>query len=323
MLVASVLKEGRYSLMRIAGIQHSCTESKEKNIQKAEELISAAVKTCKPQLICLQELFTTTYFPSQFDYDFFGLSESIPGPTTDRMATLAKKYGIYIIAPIYEEAEPNLYFNSAPLISPDGQILGIYRKIHIPLFDYTLEDESDGKKKHISSYEKFYYTGGDEVPIFDTELGKIGILICWDNEFPELWRLMEMKGVELIFSPYAMSRPTGDLYMEQWLFEARCCAYYSSAYVMKVNRIGTEGDMVYRGRSLVIDPIGQLIAGPADEAKEDIIWADVDLKQVRELRSRRPRLMNRRPEVYKELSEPLAEKSTIFRGQPTSHGKTL
>ena len=308
--------------MRVAGIQYSCVESKEDNIRKAEELIQSAVDTCRPQLICLQELFTTPYFPSQFDYNFFGLAESIPGPTTDRMAALAKQHGLYMIAPIYEEAEPNLYFNSAPLISPDGKILGVYRKIHIPLFDYTLEDESSGEKRHISSYEKFYYTGGSEVPIFDTEIGKIGILICWDNEFPELWRLLEMKGVELVVSPYAMSRPSGELYREQWLFEARCCAYYSSTYVMKVNRVGPEGEMIYRGRSMVVDPTGQLVAGPASEEKDDIVWADLDLQKVKELRNRRPRLMNRRPEVYKELAQPLAGISTIFRGQTTSHGKT-
>ncbi len=307
--------------MRVAGIQFSCEESKEQNINKAEELIKSAIDRCQPQLICLQELFTTRYFPSQFDYSFFNLAERIPGPTTTRMAELAQKHGVYIIAPIYEEAEPNLYFNSAPLISPDGKILGVYRKIHIPLFDYTLKDDTNGEKRHISSYEKFYYAGGNDVPIFDTDIGKIGILICWDNEFPELWRLLEMKGVEFVFSPYAMSRPTGEFYKEQWLFEARCCAYYFTTYVMKVNRVGPEGEMVYRGKSLVVDPTGKLIAGPASEEKDDILWADLDLKTVRELRNRRPRLMNRRPEVYRKLSEPLAKIETIFTGEPSPHGK--
>ncbi len=309
--------------MRVAGIQFSCEESKEQNISKAEELIKSAVDRCQPQLICLQELFTTRYFPSQFDYNFFNLAERIPGPTTTRMAQIAKQHGVYIIAPIYEEAEPNLYFNSAPLISPDGKILGVYRKIHIPLFDYTLKDDSNGEMRHISSYEKFYYAGGNDVPIFDTDIGKIGILICWDNEFPELWRLLEMKGVEFVFSPYAMSRPTGEFFKEQWLFEARCCAYYFTTYVMKVNRVGPEGEMVYRGKSLVIDPTGKLIAGPASEEKDDILWADLDLETVRELRNRRPRLMNRRPEVYRQLSEPLAKSETIYTGEPTPHGKTI
>ncbi len=137
--------------MRVTGIQFSCEESKEQNLSKAEELINSAVKQHQPQLVCLQELFTTRYFPSQFDYSFFDLAERIPGPTTERMARIAKQQGVYIIAPIYEEAEPNLYFNSAPLISPDGKILGVYRKIHIPLFDYTLEDGTNGEKRHISS----------------------------------------------------------------------------------------------------------------------------------------------------------------------------
>ncbi len=308
--------------MRVAGIQFSCEESKEQNISKAEELIKSAVDRCQPQLVCLQELFTTRYFPSQFDYSFFNLAEKIPGPTTTRMAQVAKQHGVYIIAPIYEEAEPNLYFNSAPLISPDGKILGVYRKIHIPLFDYTLKDDTNGEMRHISSYEKFYYAGGNDVPIFDTDIGKIGILICWDNEFPELWRLLEMKGVEFVFSPYAMSRPTGEFYKEQWLFEARCCAYYFTTYVMKVNRVGPEGEMVYRGKSLVVDPTGKLIAGPASEEKDDILWADLDLETVRELRNRRPRLMNRRPEVYRQLCEPLAKLETIFTGEPSPHGKT-
>jgi len=308
--------------MRVAGIQFSCEESKEQNISKAEELIKSAVDRCQPQLVCLQELFTTRYFPSQFDYSFFTLAEKIPGPTTTRMAQVAKQHGVYIIAPIYEEAEPNLYFNSAPLISPDGKILGVYRKIHIPLFDYTLKDDTNGEMRHISSYEKFYYAGGNDVPIFDTDIGKIGILICWDNEFPELWRLLEMKGVEFVFSPYAMSRPTGEFYKEQWLFEARCCAYYFTTYVMKVNRVGPEGEMVYRGKSLVVDPTGKLIAGPASEEKDDILWADLDLETVRELRNRRPRLMNRRPEVYRQLCEPLAKLETIFTGEPSPHGKT-
>ena len=307
--------------MRVAGIQFSCEESKEQNISKAEELIKSAIDRCQPQLICLQELFTTRYFPSQFDYNFFNLAEEIPGPTTTRMAQIAQQHGVYIIAPIYEEADPNLYFNSAPLISPDGKILGVNRKIHIPLFDYTLKDDTNGEIRHISSYEKFYYAGGNDVPIFDTDIGKIGILICWDNEFPELWRLLEMKGVEFVFSPYAMSRPTGEFFKEQWLFEARCCAYYFTTYVMKVNRVGPEGEMVYRGRSLVVDPTGKLIAGPASEEKDDILWADIDLKTVRELRNRRPRLMNRRPEVYRQLSEPLAKLENIYSGEPTPHGK--
>ena len=308
--------------MRVAGIQFSCEESKEHNISKAEELIRSTISECDPQLICLPELFNTLYFPSQFSYDFFQLAEPIPGPSTDRMARIAKEHGVYIIAPIYEEAESNLYFNSAPIIAPDGKILGVYRKVHIPLFDYTLTDESDGKKRHISSYEKFYYTGANSVPIFDTAIGKIGVLICWDNEFPELWRLMEMKGVELVFSPYAMSRPKGDFYREQWLFEAQCCAYYFSTFVLKVNRVGPEDEMIYRGRSLIVDPNGKVLSGPASEETDDFVWADVKLEEVKQLRTRRPRLMNRRPDVYGPLSEPLSSYPSIFTGEPTVHGKS-
>src|SRR5262245_52520431 len=109
--------------MRVAGIQFACDESKQNNTQKAEALIQRAASSCRPDLVCLQELFSTRYFPSQFDYRFFALAETIPGPTTDRLATLARKHGLYIVAPIYEEAEPNVYFNSAPLIAPDGKIV--------------------------------------------------------------------------------------------------------------------------------------------------------------------------------------------------------
>ena len=308
--------------MRVAGIQFACRQSKEWNLGRAEALITRAAETCKPDLICLQELFHTLYFPSRFDYSFFGLAEKIPGPTTELLAGLAAKHRTYIVAPIYEEAEPNVYFNSAAFIAPDGKIVGVYRKIHIPLFDYTLKDEADGRDRHICSYEKFYYTGASEVPVFDTEIGRIGILICWDNEFTELWRLLEIKGVELVCSPYAMSRPAGDYYQEQWLFEARCCAYYFSTYVLKVNRVGAEGDMIYRGRSIIVDPTGRVLAGPAGE-EVDVVWADIDPAKVKELRVRRPRLMNRRPEVYRQLSEALSHQQGIFSGETSPRGKTL
>lgn len=308
--------------MKVAGIQFASSESKEENLRKAEDMVDRAVASGRPDLVCFQELFTTRYFPSTFNYAFFKLAEKIPGPTTERMSRLAQRHGIYIVAPIYEEAGPNVYFNSAPLIAPDGKIVGVTRKIHIPLFDYRLKDENDGLDRHICSYEKFYYTGATDVPVFDTPIGKIGILICWDNEFFELWRMLEMKGVELICSPYAMSRPAGEFYSEQWLFEARCSAYYFSSYVMKVNRVGAEGDMVYRGRSVVVDPLGKIVAGPIGE-DEGIVSAELDLAKVRELRVRRPRLMNRRPDVYRPLAEPLPHSEAIFNGQPTQMGKTI
>ena len=271
---------------------------KDANVSKAEKMIDEAVEKYSANIVGLPELFTAEYFAQWIDRKYFSYAEPIPGPTTNRIAKKAKQHGIYIIAPIFEEARKGEYYNSAAMIAPDGRILGVYRKMHIPM----------GKIPELGSwgYEKFYFRSGSDFPVFETKLGTIGIYICWDRHFPEGWRILTLKGADVIFVPVASM---GKFLGETFSMEIKIMAYQNQCYVAAANRVGVEGELNFYGGSHIVDPIGNFIAGPASDKEEETLCATLDLDIVRQVRSIATFQLDRKPEVYGKLIEhqPLRE----------------
>lgn len=286
--------------MKFAIIQMSMKMGdKEANVSKAEKMIDEAVEKYKPDIIGLPELFNTEYFPLWFDRKYFMYAEPIPGPTINRMIKKAQQHGIYIIAPIYEEVAKGEYYDTAVMIAPDGKILGAYRKVHVPM----------GKAPELgvpACYEKFYFRGGTEFPVFETKLGTIGICICWDSGFVESWRILTLRGADVVFVPEASQ---GKFFAEMDPIVGRVMAQLNECYAVVVNRVGTEGEAWFYGRSQIASPTGEILAGPASD-KEEILCATLDLEIIRELRSLSTFLRDRKPEFYGPLTEllPLKER---------------
>ena len=270
-------------------IQMSCIEDKKKNIEKAEAMIQEAAKK-GARIICLQELFFWTYFPQQMAYQYFEVAEPIPGPTTDRMAKLAKRHRIILIVPVYERADGGVFYNTAAIIDENGEMLGKYRKNHIPEF--------------VGYVEKFYFKPGNlGYPVFETSLAKIGIAICYDQWFPEVSRILALHGAEVIYQPTAIgSDPAYPEYSfrSKWELAIRSQALDNGVFINVVNRVGIEDRMEFFGSSFVCDPEGEIIA-QAKEKQEESLVAVLDLNQIKEWNIHFQRLRDRRPETYDDL----------------------
>jgi len=220
------------SKVKVGVVQMSCTASKQENLEKAiAKVKEAAAKGA--QIVCLQELFTSLYFCDVEDYDNFALAESIPGPSTDALSAIAKEAGVVIIASLFEKRAEGLYHNTTAVLDADGSYLGKYRKMHIP------DDPA--------FYEKFYFTPGDlGYKVFKTQFGKIGILICWDQWYPEASRITALMGAEILFYPTAIGWATDqdeetnkDQY-NAWQTIQRSHAVANGVPVVSVNRVGYE-----------------------------------------------------------------------------------
>lgn len=277
--------------MRAAMIQMSTKYEKEPNLQKAESLIrEAAAKGA--QLVCLQELFNTIYFPFEIDQRHMALAEPIPGPSTERMQRIAKEKEIVIVAPIFEKSLDGLNFNSAPVIGTSGDLLGVYRKSSIPLVSVP----------SLVGMEKYYFApGATGFLTFDTPFDlRFGILICYDRHFPEAARTLALRGAQLILAPTAttgMSRDT-------WELELRAHAVANGCFVGGVNRVGLDegGDSRHwYGSSLWVDPRGAILSQASDTADE-ILLADLDLSLVQQVRNDWGFLRDRRPDLYGDIS---------------------
>jgi N-carbamoylputrescine amidase len=276
----------RNVLVKLAGIQISCGEEKERNIEKAVKFAQVAVER-GAQLICFPELFTTHWFPMEMDERHFSLAERADGPSVQRMQELAKTYDVALICPIFETVGPGSFYNSTVIIDAGGEILGNYRKIHVPRIPLW--------------EEKYYFSPGNlGFPVFRTKFATIGIQICWDNFFPEGSRILALKGAEIIFSPTAAAFAS----QKRWETVISGNAISNGIYVLRVNRVGSEARQDFYGKSFCMSPEGELLDKPAG-MKEGIALIDVDLKIIDQVRREWPFFRDRRPDAYEEiLKEP-------------------
>lgn len=269
--------------LKVAGVQMKCTflEPKEEKVKRALTLTEEAAKD-GARIILLPELFNMDYEPfcRRKDPTVFEYAEPVPGPTTNKIADITRRYGIYVIAPIFEKAGPGLYYNTAPVIGPTG-VVGRYRKTHIPA---------------IKSLEKLYFRAGSEFPVFRTEFANFGITICYDRRFPETWRILSLKGAEIIFHPSA----TEVLAKKIWGFVYRTRALDNGVFAVITNRVGKEGDLEFFGNSIIVNPYGKIIAN-AREKEDAILSAILNLDDVDGARLKSPWLRDFRPEIYQRL----------------------
>jgi len=281
-------------MTRVALLQLSASEDAARNQRKTEEKIREAASS-GASIVCLEELFQSRYFPQRVDVRNYALAEALPSKTSERMAELAAELGIVLIVPLFEEARPGVYFNTALVFDADGRELGKYRKTHIP----------DGPQYH----EKFYFTPGNlGYPVFPTRHGVIGVGICWDQWFPEVARVFALEGAEILFYPSAIgSEPDRPGYSsaEAWRTVIRSHAIANGIFVAAVNRVGVEDEMTFYGESFVADPFGEILVRAG--AEEEVLIADIDLERIRELRDLLHFLRDRRIETYRPLLERLVE----------------
>ena len=292
-------KKPKTNLVRIALIQTHSASQPEPNLKKTVSQIKiAAAKGAK--IVCTQELFKTPYFCQTQSTKNFDLAESVPGHTTETLCKLAKAEKVVIIASLFEKRGKGIYHNTAAVIDADGKYLGKYRKMHIP------DDPS--------FYEKFYFVPGDlGFKTFQTRYAKIGVLICWDQWFPEAARLTALSGADILFYPTAIgwkpSEPKETAYYHSaWETVQKSHAIANGVYVASVNRVGREGELQFWGQSFISDPFGHVMYR-ASSAKEEIVLADCDLNLVEQTRREWPFFRDRRIDAYSPILSRTIEKN--------------
>jgi N-carbamoylputrescine amidase len=274
-------------------IQMSCSPEPRENLAKAEARIREAARH-GAQIICLQELFRSQYFCREENADLFELAEPIPGPSTRTLSELARALNVVIIGSLFERRAAGVYHNTAAIMDADGTLLGKYRKMHIP--DDPLY------------YEKFYFTPGDlGFPNFNTHFARIGVLVCWDQWYPEGARLSSLGGASILFYPTAIGwHPSeklefGAAQLDAWRTIQRSHGIANGVFVAAVNRVGFEGTpesgLEFWGHSFVCDPFGQILA-EASADKEEILVVECDPSRVEEVRRNWPFLRDRRIDAY-------------------------
>ena len=299
------MKRAASTEIKLGLIQTGVSPDPAANLKKTIALIERAAKS-GAKIICTQELFRSQYFCQSEDHKNFLLAEKIPGPSTDAFQKLAKKHRVVIVASLFEKRASGVYHNTAAVIDADGSLLGIYRKMHIP--DDPL------------FYEKFYFTPGDlGFKAWPTKYGKIGVLICWDQWYPEAARLTAMQGAEILFYPTAIGwhpsekKKYGIKQHGAWETIQRAHAVANGCYVAVTNRIGHEilegvgGDGIeFWGQSFVAGTSGEIIA-KAGSHKEEILIASIDLAHVDVTRTHWPFLRDRRIDAYGDLTKRLSD----------------
>ena len=279
-------------------IQMACSTEQAENLEKAIVRVREAAKR-GAQVICLPELFRSQYFCREENADLFELAEPIPGPSTEAIGKVAGELGVTVIASLFERRAAGLYHNTAAILGPDGKLEGIYRKMHIP--DDPLY------------YEKFYFTPGDLGFLnFETPQARIGVLVCWDQWYPEGARLTALQGADVLFYPTAIGwHPSekaefGAAQLEAWTTIQRAHAIANGVYVAAVNRIGYEGPaergLEFWGSSFVADPFGQM-AARASSDQEEILVVECDPKRAEEVRRNWPFLRDRRIDAYGRITQ--------------------
>jgi N-carbamoylputrescine amidase len=295
------MKRAAAHAVRIGLIQSACSPNPEANLKKTLALAGRAARQ-GAQIICTQELFRSQYFCQSEDFKKFELAETIPGPSADAFCRLARKHKVVIIASLFEKRAAGVYHNTAAVIDADGSLLGVYRKMHIP--DDPLY------------YEKFYFTPGDTgFKAWRTRYGKIGVLICWDQWYPEAARLTALQGAEILFYPTAIGwhprekKKLGAMQHDAWETIQRSHAVANGCFVAAVNRVGREildgvgGDGIeFWGQSFVTGTSGEILA-KASTRKEEVLIVPVDLAKVDDTRTHWPFLRDRRIDAYGNLTK--------------------
>lgn len=284
----------------IALSQIACQEDPAANLAAISERIREAA-AAGAQIICTQELVTSLYFCQTEAYEPFELAEPIPGPTVEAMQVLARELAVVIVVSLFEKRARGLYHNTAAVIDADGSYLGMYRKMHIP--------DDPG------FYEKFYFTPGDlGYKVFKTRYATIGVLICWDQWYPEAARLTALMGAEIIFYPtaigWAADEHSGEVRSSQlaaWRTIQTSHAIANGVWVAAANRVGREGDLEFWGNSFVCDPFGS-VAAEAAHQDETMLLCRCDLAKIGFYRSHWPFLRDRRIETYGDLQRRYLER---------------
>jgi N-carbamoylputrescine amidase len=282
------------SKVKIGTVQMSCVADKPTNLAKAIEQVREAAKK-GAQIVCLQELFTSLYFCDEENYDNFALAESIPGPSTDELSKVAAELNVVVVASLFEKRAQGLYHNTTAVLDADGTYLGKYRKMHIP--------DDPG------FYEKFYFTPGDlGYKVFKTKYATIGVLICWDQWYPEAARITTLMGAEILFYPTAIGwavtqdAGTNEEQYNAWQTIQRSHAVANGIPVVSINRVGEEAGVRFWGGSFIANPFGSLIYKASHDQEETVV-TEVDLSQSDYYRSHWPFLRDRRIDSYQPITK--------------------
>jgi N-carbamoylputrescine amidase len=282
--------------VKIGTVQMSCTKEPSVNLEKAIQKIREAA-AAGAQIVCLQELFTSLYFCDVEDYENFKLAETIPGPSTDALCKVAKESNVVIIASLFEKRAQGLYHNTTAVIDADGSYLGKYRKMHIP------DDPA--------YYEKFYFTPGDlGYKIFKTRFATLGVLICWDQWYPEAARITALMGAEILFYPTAIGwatsqdEATNTEQYNAWQTIQRSHSVANGIHVVSVNRVGLEqnGAMKFWGGSFISNPFGSILY-KASHDQEEVNVLEIDLSKTDRYRTHWPFMRDRRIDSYQPITK--------------------
>ncbi len=286
------------SPFKIGLVQMSCSTDPDRNLAKAIDGIREAARK-GAEIVCLQELFRSQYFCREEKAELFNLAETIPGPSTEAIGAVAKELQVSVVASLFEKRAQGLYHNTAAILDADGKLVGLYRKMHIP--DDPLY------------YEKFYFTPGDlGFQNFETRYSRIGVLVCWDQWYPEGARITSLQGANVLFYPTAIGwHPAekaqyGEAQLDAWRTIQRAHAIANGVFVAAVNRPGYEGSpesgLEFWGNSFVADPFGRVIA-QASTSEEQVLVAECDPQQMDEVRRNWPFLRDRRIDAYAPITQ--------------------
>jgi N-carbamoylputrescine amidase len=283
----------------IALVQMAMTANPDENLGRALNWVEQASQS-GADIVCLPELFRSPYFCQREDAALFDLAEPIPGPSTEALGRVARDRRLTVVAPVFERRAPGIYHNSIAVVGADGRVTGVYRKMHIP------DDPA--------YYEKFYFTPGDlGFRAFDTQAGRIGTLICWDQWYPEGARLTALRGASVLFYPTAIGwhphekEQYGAVQRDAWRTIQRSHAIANGVYVASVNRVGHEeppdggAGIEFWGSSFFCDPFGVVLAEASDG--EELIVGEVDLARIEEVRRNWPFLRDRRIDAYSDINQ--------------------
>lgn len=279
-------------------VQMSCSPDPDKNLKKALSRIGEAARQ-GATIVCLQELFKSQYFCQSEDTSLFALAEPIPGETTRKLAKAARQHKVVLVSSLFERRTAGLYHNTAVIFDQDGSVVGRYRKMHIP--DDPLY------------YEKFYFTPGDlGFQVHQTSRGACGVLVCWDQWFPEAARLTALQGAQFLFYPTAIGWLPGEApemneaQHSAWETAQRAHAIANGVFVVAVNRVGLEGQLQFWGQSFVADPFGRVLAR-ASSTDEETMLVECDLSLIEQTRQNWPFLRDRRIDAYGGLTQRLIQ----------------